>query len=217
MNKYSLDPVNKFIFTINKDGNFHSYNNNPAIIYLDTYQCIYMTNGIIFNIEKKHIHTTRDIILETHKQPNNSKEVISYPLPYKPTSSINSSESITSDDIEDDIEEDDSILSKQTLNITINDPPIKVCFGTLDEYIYRECKLLKETNLHSRCSDICKDIINIDRVCDETPKYYSIPKKIMEDDLHNYYKLLISTKQEPINSEPEPIYDIINDNSDESD
>jgi hypothetical protein len=44
---YSIDLVNKFMFTTDEDGKYHSYDDNPAIIYMDTNINIWMNHGVI--------------------------------------------------------------------------------------------------------------------------------------------------------------------------
>lgn len=46
-NSYSIDIVNKFMFTVDEDGKYHSYGDNPAIIYMDNSINIWAKHGII--------------------------------------------------------------------------------------------------------------------------------------------------------------------------
>lgn len=73
--KYSLDPVNRFIYTTDENNDFHSFNDCPAVIYLDTKRGVFMDHGkvlcvaqlydkIIYYIEK--ISDTDDITSYVH-------------------------------------------------------------------------------------------------------------------------------------------------------
>ena len=44
---YSIDLANKFMFTTDEDEKYHSYDDNPAIIYMDTNINIWMNHGVI--------------------------------------------------------------------------------------------------------------------------------------------------------------------------
>jgi hypothetical protein len=46
-NSYSIDIVNKFMFTVDEDGKYHSYDDNPAIIYMDNCINIWMKHGVV--------------------------------------------------------------------------------------------------------------------------------------------------------------------------
>lgn len=52
--KYSLDPVNKFIYTTDDNNDFHSYNKCPAVIYFNTKKAIFMTHGKIDGVMRIH-------------------------------------------------------------------------------------------------------------------------------------------------------------------
>lgn len=47
---YSFDLINKFLYTIDQHGEYHSINNNPAIIYPEKYIEIWMHHGKIHRI-----------------------------------------------------------------------------------------------------------------------------------------------------------------------
>lgn len=49
LSSYSIDLTNRFLFTLDEEGRYHSYNDEPAIVYMDTDIYIWMEHGKIQN------------------------------------------------------------------------------------------------------------------------------------------------------------------------
>jgi hypothetical protein len=48
LSSYSIDLSNRFLFTLDEEGRYHSYNNEPAIVYMDSDIKIWMEHGKTF-------------------------------------------------------------------------------------------------------------------------------------------------------------------------
>lgn len=46
--EYSVDLTNKFLFTVDEEGKYHSYSDKPAIIYMESDVRIWMQHGKLF-------------------------------------------------------------------------------------------------------------------------------------------------------------------------
>jgi hypothetical protein len=55
LSSYNIDLANRFLFTVDEEGRYHSYNDEPAIVYMDTDIKIWMEHGKINDkIEAKY-------------------------------------------------------------------------------------------------------------------------------------------------------------------
>ena len=49
LSSYNIDLSNRFLFTVDEEGRYHSYNGKPAIVYMDSDIKIWMEHGKIDN------------------------------------------------------------------------------------------------------------------------------------------------------------------------
>jgi hypothetical protein len=169
---YNLDPINKFIYIVDENGDFHTPENTnlPAVYYLETKIAIYMNHGTI-----KSIHNTANgnsintiiNILKKYKLKNKSKLDIlkNYNTKHKSKLDIvidtkyqtklniipNPGTVTTDDALINDIEQNDIENSLTKIPRSIE---------TIAEFTYIDCK--NKDNIYHICSSYCAKKIEME-------------------------------------------------------
>jgi hypothetical protein len=183
---YSIDLANKFMFTINENKQYHSFNDNPAIIYMDTLIKIWMDNGNIHRINQPAIITNSGELyfIENYLLYSTIKEI-------KSEYNLKSIDNLT---INDNINKgDDKILDNNIFHKYIKQ--IIIDRTNSDEVILniKNIQVLNIRNYNNYLSNLIKSIdyietLNINMISDIDGNYSYVSARDMTQDTFNSYE-----------------------------